>query len=68
MQQESFNISTRKFLKKVGITAQQEIERAVREGIAQGKIKGNETLSAHVDLVLEGAELRLTIEGEISLE
>ena len=68
MQQESFNISTRKFLKKVGITAQQEIERAVREGIAQGKIKGNETLSAHVDLVLEGAELRLTIVGEISLE
>ncbi len=68
MQQESFNISTRRFLKKVGITAQQEIERAVREGIAQGKIKGNETLSAHVDLVLEGAELRLTIEGEISLE
>ena len=68
MQQESFNISTRKFLKKVGITAQQEIERAVREGIAQGKIKGNDTLSAHVDLVLEGAELRLTIEGEISLE
>ena len=41
MDEEVLNTSLRRFLKKVGITAQREIEKAVREGIAGGKLKGN---------------------------
>ena len=48
MNEEAFNISVRKFLKKVGITSQREIEQAVRGAIAAGRLKGNEALPAKV--------------------
>ena len=31
MDEEAFNLSTRKFLKQLGVTSQREIERGVRE-------------------------------------
>ncbi len=37
MEDEKFNMSMRKFLKQVGVTSQQEIERVVREGKLSGK-------------------------------
>ena len=37
-----FNASLRKFLKKVGITSQREIEKAVRDAVEAGRLKGNE--------------------------
>jgi hypothetical protein len=46
MDEEVLNTSLRRFLKKVGITAQREIEKGVREGIASSKLKGNEALHA----------------------
>ena len=63
MHEETFNINVRKFLKKVGITAQREIERTVTDGIINGNLKGNETLSAR-----EGTKLNLTIQEKIPLE
>ncbi|MBT5819812.1 MAG: hypothetical protein HOI25_15910, partial [Proteobacteria bacterium] len=50
MDEEVFNIQLRKFLKKVGIQSQREIEQAVRDGIASGALQGNETLNATVRL------------------
>jgi hypothetical protein len=50
MNEEVLNMSVRKFLKKVGVTSQREIEEAVRGGIASGRLKGNEALSATVTL------------------
>lgn len=44
MSDEPFNMSMRKFLKQVGVTSQQEIEKAVREAGPQGKV----TVSARV--------------------
>ena len=47
MDEDSFNIAVRKFLKVVGITSQQEIERVVREGMIEGtKLKLRMTLTA----------------------
>ncbi len=40
MDEDVFNIQLRKFLKKVGIQSQREIEQAVRDGIASGALKG----------------------------
>ena len=37
MDEDSFNMSLRKFLKKVGVTSQREIERAVHEALAAGR-------------------------------
>ena len=46
MNEDVFNASLRKFLKKVGITSQREIEKAVRDAIAAGRLKGHEKLPA----------------------
>ena len=40
MDDETFNLQLRQFLKRFGITAQREIERAVAEGIERGSLKG----------------------------
>jgi hypothetical protein len=67
MDEELFNIEIRKFLKKVGITSQREIEGAVRAAIASGGISGTETLKVRVTLELGELGLSLPIDGEIKL-
>ena len=67
MNEEVFNIQLRKFLKKVGIQSQREIEQAVRDGIASGALQGNETLKASVRLQLGKMDLDVTIEDDIKL-
>ncbi len=67
MDEERLNIDIRKFLKKVGITSQREIEKAVRSAVDSGKLTGTETLSARVRLEVDGLGLDLTVDGEIGL-
>ena len=68
MNEEALNVSVRKFLKKVGITSQREIEQAVRAAVSGGKLKGNEALPAKVVLTVEGIALSVEIEGAVELE
>lgn len=68
MNEETLNMSLRKFLKVVGVTSQQEIEKAVRAAIASGKLKGSESLAARVVLTIEQAGLNHTIDGTIELK
>jgi hypothetical protein len=68
MNEEALNTSLRKFLKTVGVTSQREIEKAIREGVAAGRLKGNETLTARVVLTIDKASLSHTIDGTIELE
>ena len=67
MNEEAFNMSLRKFLKVVGVTSQQEIEKAVRAAVADGRLKGNESLSARVVLTIDAAGLNHTVDGKIEL-
>lgn len=67
MNEDVFNMELRKFLKKVGVTSQREIEQAVREAIDGGKLKGDETLKVKATLTIEGLPLAHDIDGEISL-
>ena len=67
MNDEAFNMSLRKFLKVVGVTSQQEIEKAVRAAVADGRLKGTETLTAKVVLTIEEAGLNHTVDGQIAL-
>jgi hypothetical protein len=67
MDEDVFNMELRKFLKKVGVTSQREIETAVREALAAGKLTGSETLKAKVHLTIEGLDLAQDIDGDISL-
>ncbi len=68
MNEDTLNISVRKFLKKVGVTSQREIEQAIRTALADGRLKGNEALPAKVVLTIEGLGLSAAIEGAIELE
>jgi len=68
MNEDVFNTSIRKFLKRLGVTAQREIEKAVRQGVAEGKLKGNERFPAEPTVTLGGIGLSLEIKGEIELE
>jgi Family of unknown function (DUF6494) len=67
MNEDVFNTSLRGFLKKVGITSQREIEKAVRDAVADGTLKGNEKLPAKMVLTIGGASLTHEISGEIEL-
>jgi hypothetical protein len=68
MNEDAFNLSVRKFLKKVAVTAQRDIEQAVRTAVSGGRLKGNETLPAKATLIVEGISLSVEIEGAVELE
>ena len=67
MNEDTFNASLRKFLKKVGITSQREIEKSVRDAIASGRLKGHERLPAKMVLTLGGVSLSYEVADEIEL-
>jgi hypothetical protein len=67
MNEDVFNSSIRKFLKTLGVSAQREIEKAVREALAQGRIKGNETIPATATVTLSAVGLSHEVKGEIEL-
>jgi len=67
MDEDKFNIEVRKFLKEVGITSQREIERAVREAIEAGRIKGNEKLKISARIQIERVALDHSVKGDIAL-
>jgi hypothetical protein len=68
MNEETFNMSIRKFLKTVGVTSQREIEKAVRAALESGTLEGGEDLPVKVTLTLPGAALEIDIDGRINLE
>lgn len=68
MNDDTFHHSIRKLLKNVGVNTQQEIERAVRQALADGRLAGDETLPATVRVEVAGLELELDFTGEITLE
>jgi hypothetical protein len=67
MNEDVFNTSLRGFLKKVGITSQREIEKAIRDAVASGRLKGTEKLPAKMVLTIGGVSLTHEISGEIEL-
>jgi hypothetical protein len=68
MDQETFNLSIRKYLKMVGINSQREIEQAVAAALANDSIKGKESFPATMTLEVAGLKLLVKFEGEIELQ
>ncbi|MFD2189774.1 DUF6494 family protein [Pistricoccus aurantiacus] len=68
MNEETFNVSIRKFLKKVGISSQREIEQAVNKAIEEGKLEGTETLPARMTLMVGDLNIKIDFDGTIELE
>lgn len=67
MDEERFNISVRKFLKEVGVTSQREIEKAVREALADGRLDEHATLDATMTLAIGNLQLEHVVHGRIEL-
>ena len=68
MNDDTFNMSIRKFLKMVGVSSQHEIEQAVAQAIANGHLKGNEKLPVKMTLTIDSAHLDISFDGIIELE
>jgi hypothetical protein len=68
MDQETFNLSIRKFLKMVGVNSQREIEQAVQQALASQRIKGEENFAAKVTLEIPALGLKVPFDGEIRLK
>jgi hypothetical protein len=68
MDQETFNLSIRKFLKMVGVSSQREIEQAVQAALAAGKLAGEPPLAARVTLEIPALGVRVPFDGEIRLK
>jgi Family of unknown function (DUF6494) len=68
MNEETFNISIRKFLKMVGVNSQRDIEQAVAKAIAEGAIAGTEAFPAKVTLEIAGLGLKVQFDGQVKLE
>jgi hypothetical protein len=64
MNEDAFNMSVRKFLKKVGVTAQREIEQAVRDAAEQGALKSG-ALPAKATFTIGGVNLTFDVTGEV---
>lgn len=65
MDEDVFNMSVRKFLKKVGVTSQREIETAIRKAVEDGSLGAGSAADAKVVLSIPVAGLEVTIDGTI---
>ncbi len=68
MNDDTFNMSIRQFLKMVGVNSQREIEQAVAQAIANGKLKGHEKLPVKMTLTIDSAQLNVSFDGVINLD
>jgi len=68
MNEDVFNTSIRRFLKTLGVSAQREIEKAVRQALADGRLKGNEKFPAKAVVTIAGLGFTHEIGSEIELE
>jgi hypothetical protein len=67
MDEEVFNLEVRKFLKRFGVTAQREIEKAVDAALQSRSLTGTEVLKVDATLTIPGVLPQLHIDGEIPL-
>jgi hypothetical protein len=67
MDEDAFNMSLRKFLKKLGVTSQREIEAAVRAQLASGALQGHEVLDVVATVSVRGLPDDIVTTGAISL-
>lgn len=68
MNNETFNMSIRRFLKTVGVGSQREIEQAVMQAMAAGKLQGHETLPVKMTLVINSVNLQISFDDVIQLD
>ena len=67
MSDDATTTDIRKFLKQVGVSSHQEIEKAIEQAKQAGKLEGKRTITASMQLLVPALDLVHTVESEISL-
>ncbi len=68
MNEDTFNMEIRKFLKQVGVTSQREIEHVVIKAVESGKLNGTESFDIKMTLEAPSIGLSHCVEGKISMD
>jgi len=68
MDEDNLNIEIRKFLKKVGITSQREIENFVRKKIADGDLRLGQSIEVSMNLTSVDGELSHILKEELKIK
>jgi hypothetical protein len=68
MDQETFNLSIRKFLKMVGVNSQREMEQSVQKALMDGKLQGTESIPVKCTLEIPSLGVKVPFEGEMRLK
>jgi hypothetical protein len=68
MEQETFNLSIRKFLKMVGVNSQREMEQAVQKALMDGKLQGTESIPVKCTLEIPSLGVKVPFDGEMRLK
>ena len=68
MDEDNLNIEIRKFLKKVGITSQREIENYIRKKFAEGNIKEGDSIEVSMNLSSGDGELSHSINETLKIK
>ena len=67
MDEDNLKIEIRKFLKKVGITSQREIENYIRKKFSEGDLKEGQSLEIKMELSSDDGSLSHTIKDKINI-
>ncbi|MFQ5889693.1 MAG: DUF6494 family protein [Gemmatimonadota bacterium] len=67
LDEQKLNLEVRRLLKRFGVGAQREIEKAVGEAVRTGALSGDEGLEAKVTLDIPSIGLRFQVEDTIQL-
>ena len=68
MDEDNLNIEIRKFLKKVGISSQREIENYIRKKFSDGRLKEGQSIEVTMNLLSEDGELSHSIKEKINIK
>jgi len=68
MDEDNLNIEIRKFLKKVGITSQREIENYIRKKFTEGNIKEGDSVEVSMNLSSDDGELSHSINESLKIK
>ena len=68
MNEDILNMEIRRFLKKVGITSQREIEKEIYKAEKNGNIRINDKINLEMTLKIKNFDTEHVIDGEIILE
>ena len=68
MDEDNLNIEIRKFLKKVGITSQREIENYIRKKFTEGNIKEGDSIEVSMNLSSSDGELSHSINESLKIK